>query len=190
MGIVGLMQTAAPVTMDFKRAGRSIILIGGIGAADEIRFGGTQYAKAVLGQIWGLPPALDLDYERRVQAAIREIVREGLAESAHDLSDGGLAVAVAECSFGPAQVGARLDLDSGLRPELLLFHEGPSRVLLSTGQPEKVAAVARKHSVEAPVVGVTIEKEIEIAQRGTGLAKWGITALKSAWEHALEQHVR
>ena len=47
--------------------------------------------------MWGLPPALDMDYEKRVQAAIREIVNAGLAESAHDLGDGGLAVALAEC---------------------------------------------------------------------------------------------
>ncbi len=67
-------------------------------------------------QLWGLPPALDMDYEKRVQAAIREIVAEGLAESAHDLSDGGLAVALAECSFGPAGIGAQIDLDSRPAP--------------------------------------------------------------------------
>ncbi len=50
--------------------------------------------------MWGLPPALDMDYEKRVQAAMREIVDAGLAESAHDLGDGGLAVALAECSLG------------------------------------------------------------------------------------------
>ncbi len=74
----------------------------------------------------------------------------GLAESAHDLSDGGLAVALAECSFGPAEIGAAIDLDSDLRPEMLLFHEGPSRILISTAHPEKVAAIAEKHGVEAP----------------------------------------
>src|SRR5204863_7717289 len=47
MGIVGTMQTAAPVTIDFKHAGRAIVLLGGVGASDEVRFGGTQYAKAV-----------------------------------------------------------------------------------------------------------------------------------------------
>ena len=62
-------------------------------------FGGTQYAKEIVKQLWGLPPALDMEYEKRVHEAMREIVAEGLAESAHDLSDGGLAVALAECSF-------------------------------------------------------------------------------------------
>ena len=69
MGIVGTMPTAAPVTIDFKNAGRAVVLLGGLGSADEVRFGGTQYAKTVLNNLWGLPPALDLEYEKRVQAA-------------------------------------------------------------------------------------------------------------------------
>ena len=124
-----------------------------------------EYAKEIVKQLWGLPPALDMDYEKRVQTAMREIVAEGLAESAHDLSDGGLAVALAECSFGPAEIGAPVDLDSDLRPEMLAFHEGPSRILISTAHPAQVAAIAERHGVEAPVVGVTIEKGLEIRQR-------------------------
>jgi phosphoribosylformylglycinamidine synthase subunit PurL len=190
MGIVGLMPTAPPVTTDFKQPGRAVVLLGGIGEADEVRFGGTEYAKAVVGELWGLPPALNMEYERRVQAAIREIVNAGLAESAHDVSDGGLAVAVAEASFGPAAIGAKLDLDSDLRPELLLFHEGPSRVLLSTAEPAKVAKIAARHEVKALIAGVTIEKRIEIAQQGTTLGTWEIADLKATWEHSLERHVR
>ena len=55
-----------------------MMLLGGLGSCDATRFGGTQYAKVVLNNMWGLPPALDMDYEKRVQAAIREIVNEGL----------------------------------------------------------------------------------------------------------------
>src|SRR5262249_22675431 len=65
MGIVGLRPTRPPVTIDFKQAGRSVMLLGGIGAADEVRFGGTEYAKVVLNRMWGLPPALDMKYEKR-----------------------------------------------------------------------------------------------------------------------------
>src|SRR4051812_42244586 len=96
VGIVGLMKTSTPTTIDFKKPGRDVVLVGGLGTCDLVRFGGTQYVKHVLKELWGLPPALDLDYEKRVQAAIRQIVVEGYAESAHDLSDGGLAVALAE----------------------------------------------------------------------------------------------
>jgi phosphoribosylformylglycinamidine synthase subunit PurL len=165
MGIVGLMKTAAPVTIGFKKPGRSVMLIGGIGQCDDVHFGGTQYAKVILKQLWGLPPALDMEHEKRVQSATREIVNAGLAESAHDLSDGGLAVTAAECC---GEAGASLELSSTMRPEFLLFHEAPSRVLISTAEPEKVAAIAASHGVEALKVGVTIEKGLEI--RGPGFS--------------------
>jgi phosphoribosylformylglycinamidine synthase len=190
MGIVGLMNTAAPVTIPFKNAGRSVVLLGGVGTCDEVRFGGTQYAKEIEKQLWGLPPALDMEREKRVQEAIREIVAAGLAESAHDLSDGGLAVALAECCMGPAEIGAQIDLDSDLRPEVLAFHEGPSRILLSTAQPGQVKAIAQRHGVEAVVVGVTIERGMEIRQRGNTLGSWDIAALGAVWQGALEAHVR
>jgi phosphoribosylformylglycinamidine synthase len=190
LGIVGLMKTAAPVTIPFKNAGRSVILLGGLGGCNETDFGGTQYAKVMSGKLWGLPPALDMDLEKRVHETIREILAEGLAESAHDLSDGGLAVALAECSFGPAGIGAQLDLDSDLRPEMLCFHEAPSRILISTAQPQKVAAIAAKHGVEALLAGVTIEKGIEIRQRAMTLGSWEISSLKSAYSGALETYVR
>src|SRR5205823_1639334 len=66
MGIVGLMKTAAPIGTAFKNESRTVMLLGGLGVGSEVRFGGTQYAKAVLKSIWGLPPSLDLDYEKRV----------------------------------------------------------------------------------------------------------------------------
>ena len=190
MGVVGLRKTGPPVTIDFKHAGRTVMLIGGLGGCDPVRFGGTQYAKVIVGELWGLPPALDMDYEKRVQAAIREIVNADLAESAHDVSDGGLAVALAECSFGAAGVGAALDLDSDLRPEFLLFHEGPSRILISTAEPEQVAAIARRHNVEAPAIGVTIEKELRISNRGGELLRRPVEQLQRIFEEAFEKKLR
>jgi phosphoribosylformylglycinamidine synthase len=126
-----------------------------------------------------------MDYEKRVQAAIRQVVEHGLAESAHDLGDGGLGVALAECCFGPAEIGAQVDLASDLRPELLLFHEGPSRILISTAHPEQVAAIAGQWDVAAPAIGVTIEKGLEIRQRTVTLGAWEIAVLKSAYDSAL-----
>jgi phosphoribosylformylglycinamidine synthase len=183
VGIVGLLKTAPPVSMGFRHPGRSVMLLGGVGSPDQTRFGSSQYAKVILNELWGLPPALDLDREKRVQAAIREIVNQELAESAHDLSDGGLAVALAECSIGGC--GARVDLDSDLPADLLLFHEGPSRILLSTAAPEQVAAIALRYQVEAPVVGATIESEVVIAHEGRVLGRWEIKNLQAAFEEAL-----
>ena len=110
IGIVGLLKTAAPVTAAFKHAGRAIILLGGLGDVRRVHFGGTQYAKEVIQSLWGLPPALDMELEKRVQEAIREIAAQAWPESAHDLSDGGLAVALAECCFGQ-QIGAQVELE-------------------------------------------------------------------------------
>jgi phosphoribosylformylglycinamidine (FGAM) synthase-like enzyme len=190
VGIVGLMKTGEPLTIDFKQAGRTVILLGGLGGCDEVRFGGVQYAKVVLGQVWGLPPALDMQYEKSVQAAMREIAVAGLAESAHDLSDGGLGVAAAESSFGPAGVGAELELEGDARPELLLFHEGPSRILISTARPEGVEEIARKHAVEAPRIGATIKGKLVIRSRGTVHVDRGIERLKGLWAGALEKRLR
>ena len=190
VGVVGLLPTGPPLTIDFKRAGRAVILLGGFGRCDSRRFGSTQYAKVVLKQVWGLPPELDMDYEKRVQAAMREIAAAALAESAHDLSDGGLAVAAAECSFGPAGVGARLDLDADTRPEYLLFHEGPSRILLSTAQPGQVQAIAARHGVEALRIGDTIEEGLVIRSRGTVHVDLNVERLKRLWSDALEKALR
>ncbi len=188
LGIVGLLETAPPLTIHFQRPGRAVVLLGGLGDCDDTRFGCTQYAKVILKQLWGLPPALDMDYEKRVQAAAREIVRQGLAESAHDLSDGGLAVALAECSFGGA--GAALELDSGMKPEFLLFHEGPSRILISTARPEEALRIAREHGVDAVMAGVTIEGGVRIQNRGQALIDCPIGRLRHAWNTALESRLR
>jgi phosphoribosylformylglycinamidine synthase subunit PurL len=183
IGIVGVLPTAPPVTIDFKNAGRSIVLIGGIGAADEQRFGGTEYAKVILAAIWGLPPALDMEYEKRVQACIRHVVADGLAESAHDVSSGGLAVALAECSFANG-IGARVDLDSDLRNELLLFHEGPSRIVVSTSDSSRIQQLAAEYGVESVVIGVTIIERLQLNRRGSLLFDTPVSDLKRRWETA------
>jgi phosphoribosylformylglycinamidine synthase II len=183
MGIVGLMKTAEPVTIPFKDHGRTVMLLGGLGTCDATRFGGTQYAKVVLEKMWGLPPALDMDYEMRVQEAIRQIVNEGHVESAHDLSDGGLGVALAECAVNG--IGAAVEISTDLRPEFVLFHEGPSRILVSTLVPEEVERVAREHDVEAIRIGVTMKGRL---QMGDGSVTWidsPVDRLRQVWENAL-----
>jgi phosphoribosylformylglycinamidine synthase len=184
LGIVGLLKTAPPVTIPFKEEARTVLLLGGLGTADPLRFGGTQYAKVVLNQTWGLPPALDMQYEKRVQAAIREVVNTGLAESSHDVGEGGLAVALVECCAGG--IGAAIDLATDLRPEFALFHEGPSRILVSTARPEAVEAVARNNGIECPRIGVTMKERLRI---GNATAVWidsPVDRLVKAWEEALE----
>jgi phosphoribosylformylglycinamidine synthase len=187
VGIVGVMKTAKPTPVHFQGEGRAVLLLGGLGSSDQTRFGGTQYAKVILKSMWGLPPALDLDYEKRVQAAIREITGAGLAESAHDISDGGFAVTLAECSFGPGSIGARVALDTDLVAELALFHEGPSRVIVSTADPERVRQIATSHAVECLDLGVTMKERFQISNRGAMLIDCYLPDLKQPRETSLER---
>ena len=186
IGLVGTMPLLEPPGPGFRAAGRALYLIGGTGEAGETRMGGTQYAKQVLGSLWGLPPKIDFELEKRVQAAVREMVRAGAVESAHDVSDGGLAWCLAECTF-PYETGARVELDSDLRPELLLFHEGPSRVVVSTARPELVEEIAARHGAPAVRIGETGGAELVISNRGAQLVDVSVRGLKQRWAEALEQ---
>jgi phosphoribosylformylglycinamidine synthase len=187
MGIVGTLKTEQPVGAVFRNAGREIYLIGGLGQSDPVRFGGTQYAKVVVDALWGLPPALDMEYEKNVQAAVREIVSSGLVESAHDLSDGGLAVALAESSMGPANVGATVDLSSDLDPVLLLFHEGPSRVLVSTARGSSIREIAKRHGVEALLIGHTAAARLQIRINGGPAVDCATVEMHTIWDCELEE---
>ena len=186
IGIVGKLETAVPIGMAFKRAGSAIILLGGLGTCKADEFGGTQYAKVILDELWGKPPALDMDYEKRVQATIRELVRDGAVESAHDLSDGGLAAAIAECATESRKFGADVNLNSELDSALLLFHEGPSRVLVSTADARKVLQAAKRNNIEAVEIGVTLESRVIIRNRNQVLADSRVDELSEVWTTALE----
>jgi phosphoribosylformylglycinamidine synthase subunit PurL len=185
MGIVGTLPTAPPIRIPFENEGRAVILLGGCGHPDAQQFGSSQYAKVITDALWGLPPKIDLEYEKRVQNTIRELVRNRVVESAHDVSDGGLAVTLAECSFGAAGMGAEIKIDSDLAPTLLLFHEGPSRVLVSTGNPEAVLDLARKNSVEAVQIGVTLKSRVVVRNRTETFFDLRIEDLKQVWENSL-----
>jgi len=186
VGIVGTLPTSLPIGISFPKVGLRVVLLGGLGTADARELGGTQYAKVVQNSLWGVPPRLDMEYEKRVQAAIRELVRGGLVASAHDLSKGGLAVALAESGFGPENIGADVKLDSDLPPELLLFHEGPSRILVSTPNPEEVFRLANANGVHAIEIGVTLKARVTISNRGEVLLDERVDELKGLWNNALE----
>jgi len=185
MGIVGLMKTEAPAPVEFPEERLAVVLLGGPGSCEHRRFGGTQYAKVLLNDLWGLPPELDIDLEKRVQAAVREIVRAGIVRSAHDVGGGGLAVALAECSFGDNGVAAAIHLESDMREEFLLFHEAPSRVIVSTNDVEAVRSIASKHGIESPVIGETRKGRLEISNRQVPLLGVEARELRRQWNEAL-----
>jgi phosphoribosylformylglycinamidine synthase subunit PurL len=180
---VGLLKTAHPVPNRFRKSGLAIFLLGGFGQPDLVRFGGTEYAKNVLHGLWGLPPALDFAYEKRVQAAMRELARRGFADTAHDLSDGGLGVAIAETSF--SGIGAKIEVDTSERPELFLFHEAPSRILVASAHPNDVKRIAQEFQVECPRIGATMKERLQIRNGAVTWIDCGVEQLREPWEMSL-----
>jgi len=178
------MPTAMPLPLEFQNESRAIVLLGGLGDTDAEQFGSTEYAKVILDQLWGIPPKLDMAHEKRVHDAMRAIVAAGLAESAHDLSDGGLGVALAKASF---QVGADIQLDSPLSPEHLLFHEGPSRIVLSTSTPEEIHRIATEHRVACATIGATMKMRLQIRNRDQVLIQVNTSELLQRFESAFPQ---
>ncbi len=134
LGVVGILEDVHKAAkMHFSAPGRTIVLLRAGEPGDitdaETEFGSSEYAKEILGAIWGYPPELDLEKEAALQQAVIEVVNQGLVESTHDCTDGGIAVALAEKTF-PRGVGARVNLASGgLFAGYALFGEDASRVV-------------------------------------------------------------
>ena len=185
VGIVGLLPTGKPVPQVVPQEGLDLVLLGGLGESDEVHFGGTQYAKQVLDQLWGLPPKLNMDLEKRVQAAACDIARSQYSAASHDLGEGGLAVALSEMTFGG--IGARVAIESAMTDTLALFHEAPSRILVATHHIEQVLAKAAAHHVPALVIGKTQAKSLHITHNGRVVVDVEIDQLYKTWDRALEE---
>jgi phosphoribosylformylglycinamidine (FGAM) synthase-like enzyme len=142
------------MTQWFKEPGAAIILLG----PTREDLGGTEYLKLIHHREQGSPPLLNLETETAVQACTLRLIRSGLVQSAHDCSDGGLAVALVECCVsGPERkLGAVVQLQLGrLRCDALLFGESQSRVVLSV-KPDLVQQVletAQEMDVQATKLG-------------------------------------
>ncbi len=136
VGAVGLLENyEQQAKIAFVAEGDIICLLG----AKAVSLGGSQFLKTAHGQLYGELAKLDLILEKGVQDLLRQMISSQLLQSVHDLSDGGLSVALAEsCLAG--NKGASVDIDCSARPELELFGEGPSRVLISVN-PDKIGRV-------------------------------------------------
>jgi phosphoribosylformylglycinamidine synthase II len=154
IGMVGLIHSLAHVTrVAFRHDRDSIVLLGQ--PTEEL--GGSEYLYRVHGLVAGVPPRCDLSAEQRLIDAVLMAIRSGNVHSAHDVSDGGLAVALTECvvlSRGRTP-GAEVDLSAwaGLPLRALLFGEAQGRVLLSTPRPLEVLAIAEQFGVPAHAIG-------------------------------------
>jgi phosphoribosylformylglycinamidine synthase subunit PurL len=197
LGVVGILDDVSKAAkMHFATAGRTIVLLRTGEAADitdvESEFGSSEYAKEILGALWGYPPELDLGKEAGLQKAVVELIQLGLAESVHDCADGGLAVALAEKGF-PKGVGARVNLASnGLPADFLLFGEDASRIVLSCdpGNVTRIQKIANEYGAVADVLGETIAQQLEISLDGQMVVSAAVSDLDHAYESALESTLR
>ncbi len=197
IGVVGILEDVHKTAkMHFAKAGRKIVLLRASEPGDavdaELEFGSSEYAKEILGAVWGYPPELDIEKEATLQRALVAIIRAGLVESAHDCADGGLAVALVESAL-PGRVGLSVRLPGQqVAPEFLLFGEDASRVVLSCDpiQLPRIKQVAEEYDVFADVLGETGSDRVEIAVDVRAVISASVQELSDAYEGALERALR
>ena len=162
LGSVG--DPRGSIGLAFRNAGDAIVLLG---ATEGTDFGGSEYSKTINGTIAGTPPKLDLAREKALQTVLIEGAGKGLFESAHDCSQGGLAITLAESALA-GSLGFRLRSDAlgALEPHRLLFSESPSRAVISCRSEglEAVRELADAYGVPAQAVGLV---EADIFDLGT-----------------------
>ncbi len=147
----------------FGAPGLAIVLLG----ENRPDLAGSEWLAVRRGLETGLPAAVDLEHERRLHQLLARLVAAGIAPTAHDVSDGGLAVALCESAFvGPRGIGARVELVDRIRPDALLFGEAPGRVLVATAAAPEVLRHARQAGVPAREIGRTGGERLVIGPPG------------------------
>ena len=180
IGVVGLIEDAArALTNAFKEEGEAVYLLGD--TAEDL--GGSELVKVVHGKVAGRPPRLDLGAEGRLHALVLEAAGAGWLRSAHDCSDGGVAVALAECALGAEGPGpgGRFDLPGTLRPDILLFSETPSRMLVTTREEARLRAAAHRHRVPCHRLGIVGGDRLTLTSGHRELVDLDMARLHAAW---------
>ncbi len=162
IGMIGLIERLDHITTQwFKDEGDDIILLG----ESEEELGGTEYLHTIHSMTRGEVPALDLDFEKKLQEALLEAIRAGMVKSAHDVSDGGLAIALAECCISnrDRQIGAQIQMVEHIRRDCLLFGESQSRVIVTcpTDQADLVEFFTEK-GIPAVKIGTVTGKRLVV----------------------------
>ncbi len=203
LGVLGLLEDAThALGMAFQAEGDAIVLLdgssgvtppdGGINPPlQEIarEFSSSEYAKTIGGIVAGAPPAIDLAAEKRLIECLVALARQGLVRSAHDVSDGGLAVTLAESCFASGGLSAQVRL-KGIEPaEAALFGERGARAVVSVspGSLARVEAIARQYGVATREVGNVARGEFRIEYNGRAVVSAAVEPLRDAWANALER---
>jgi phosphoribosylformylglycinamidine synthase subunit PurL len=185
IGMVGLIEKEEHITTQwFKNAGDEIILVGEIG--NEL--GGSRFLKVCHGKKLGPPPHVDLEHEMKIENAVRDLIYAGLVKSAHDCSEGGLAVAIAESCFNPKErVGADVNLGASQSDAATaLFNEAQSRIVISVAPEllEKTMSILKKASVPFQHLGKVGGDQLRI-HVGDEKFAWPIADLHDDWWNAI-----
>ena len=186
VAMVGIMDTVTQhVTQWFKHPGDLIVLLG----ETHEELGASEYLATIHGQECGRPPRLDLEREKLLQQVCLQAAQAGLFSSAHDVAEGGLAVALAEACISHPQptLGARVTLTGDLRPDALLFGESQSRAVVSVRPPdwERLKALLHTSALPFSVLGEVGGTDLEIV----GYMKIATAALRQQWQTALAQQL-
>jgi phosphoribosylformylglycinamidine synthase II len=201
IGVLGVLDDAAKVLkIAFRAAGDVILLLDGAADARSIaaerEFSSSEYSKTIAGIVAGEPPQIDLAAEKRLIDCMIALAGEGALHSAHDVSDGGLAVTLAESCFAAKNIGAEIILGSdeaGTPAEYGLFGERGTRAVVSVA-PEKVAAVlaiTRQCGVAARQIGhATQNADLRIQYEGRVVVDSPVETLRDGWAHSLERTLR
>ncbi|WP_168120335.1 phosphoribosylformylglycinamidine synthase subunit PurL [Paenibacillus sp. HB172176] len=183
IGMVGLVHDIDHVTTQgFKSEGDVIVLIG----ETKAEFGGSELQYVRDGAPSGRPPVLDLKVEKKVQGAVLGAIQKGLVASAHDLSEGGIAAALAESCISGG-IGAEVSLTSELRPDHLLFSESQSRILLSA-KPEQAKALTAwltEQGVANAAIGEVNGSSLNINVNGKAGINAPVKQLEKVWKDAI-----
>ena len=211
IAMVGLIDDEKHITTQwFKDQGDVIVLVGTVAGGDDpgsagvassrtagvaapgYNLGGSRYLKVCHGLKIGPPPHVDLAHEINVQNAVRDLIREGFVQSAHDCSEGGLAVALAESCFNPERLfGAEIALNAGDTPATTaLFNESQSRIVISV-TPEnldKAISMLHERDVSFQQLGKVGGDELQIRINEQTL-RWRVAEIYDQWWNAIRRAV-
>jgi phosphoribosylformylglycinamidine synthase II len=183
IGMVGLVTDIDHITtQSFKKEGDIVLLLG----ETKAELGGSEFQYVIHGVTEGRPPQIDLAVEKSLQDAVLAAIRQGLVASAHDLAEGGLAVALAESCIG-GKIGAKVALDTKPRGDIALFSESQSRILLSVS-PDKadgLTALLSSHGVPYQTIGEVTGDKLSVNIGRTEAIRSSITHLERIWKDAI-----
>jgi phosphoribosylformylglycinamidine synthase len=189
IGVVGVLDDAARrATQWFKEGGHRVALLG----PESVSLGGSEYLWTAHRRLAGRLAPLDLELERRVQAAVRAAVQAGLATATHDCSDGGLAVALAEgCVTGHEAVGCEASVAAGARADLTLFGEGPSRVVIAVepGRARGFEALMAESAIPWRWIGTTGGDRLVLRLGTRAVVDVAVGQVERAWRGGFERHM-